>query len=126
MNESLLLQWNSSQPMSEKICSLKQALEFVDNKTIPVIIEFCDNQSKLMTINQGSFSDQNRIITSEELVYAGIQDLDFDPLYFLETDGKSRLAVIDCTSLVCKNRGYHNFQEFVDPKIGRFIRCSDC
>jgi hypothetical protein len=27
---------------------------------------------------------------------------------------------------ICIDRGYHDFQEFIDPKSGGFMRCKDC
>lgn len=26
----------------------------------------------------------------------------------------------------CWERGYHNYEEFIDPRSGGFIRCKDC
>lgn len=27
---------------------------------------------------------------------------------------------------ICQKRGFHNDEEFIDPKLGGFVRCKDC
>ena len=27
---------------------------------------------------------------------------------------------------ICQDRGFHDWQEFIDPQSGGFIRCKDC
>lgn len=36
------------------------------------------------------------------------------------------LQLIAKSDAKCKERGHHDYQEFIDPKSGGFIRCKDC
>lgn len=41
------------------------------------------------------------------------------------SDNKSSAASAKDKS-ICRERGYHDFQEFIDPNSGGFERCKDC